>query len=183
MTYATQPYPATYQTPGDVPKQHPVRQATVWLSRALAYLVYAYLVFVEIILFLGFFLLLFGANPSASFTEWVYRNLDRVMAPFRGIFTPIELGTTSGNVESVFETSVLFAMIIYAILAIILQALIGWLSGRMDRLERENVEAARRVELDRLAAAQATPAAAPVTQPAATPPPATPAAPPPAPPG
>ena len=82
------------------------RKAVVWIVRAISYLVYFYLIVVEIILFLGFFLLLFGANPSAGFTEWVYRNLDRVMAPFRGIFTPIELGTTSSDVPAVFETSV-----------------------------------------------------------------------------
>jgi hypothetical protein len=63
-------------------------------------------VVVQIILIIGFFLLLFGANPSAGFTQWAYRNLDRVMEPFRGIFTPIQLGTTSGNVEAVFDCSV-----------------------------------------------------------------------------
>ena len=88
--------------------QRSARRIILWASRALSYFLYAYLVVVEIILFLGFFLLLFGANPSAGFTQWVYRSLDRAMEPFRGIFTPIELGTTAGNVESIFETSVLF---------------------------------------------------------------------------
>jgi hypothetical protein len=110
------------------------RKAVVWIVRAISYLVYFYLIVVEIILFLGFFLLLFGANPSAGFTEWVYRNLDRVMAPFRGIFTPIELGTTSSDVPAVFETSVVFAMIVYGIVALALSALIGWLSGRLDQI-------------------------------------------------
>lgn len=73
------------------------RKAVVWITRAISYLLYFYIIAVEIILILGFFLLLFGANPSAEFTQWAYRNLDRVMEPFRGIFTPIELGTTSGD--------------------------------------------------------------------------------------
>jgi hypothetical protein len=30
------------------------------------------------LLLLGFFLLLFGANPDAPFTDWVYRGLARV---------------------------------------------------------------------------------------------------------
>jgi hypothetical protein len=109
----------------------------VTVARALSYLVYAYVVAVEIILGLGFFLLLFGANPSAGFTEWVYRNLARVMAPFRGIFTPIELGTTAGNVPSIFETSVLFAMVVYGILAMLLCALISWLTTKLLTLRAQ----------------------------------------------
>ncbi len=95
------------------------RKIIVQLTRAVTYLVYFYLIAVEIILLLGFFLLLFGANSSASFTQWAYRNLDRVMEPFRGIFAPIELGTTSADVQAVFDTAVLFAMIVYGIIAIV----------------------------------------------------------------
>jgi hypothetical protein len=129
--------------------QRATRRVLLWMSRALSYFVYAYLVVVEIILFMGFFLLLFGANPSASFTDWVYRSLDRAMEPFRGIFTPIELGTTAGNdVQSVFETSVLFAMIVYGIVAIAVHALITWLSNRMYRLEAEEDQLLYQASLD-----------------------------------
>ena len=96
------------------------RKIIVQITRAVTYLVYFYLIAVEIILLLGFFLLLFGANSSASFTQWAYRNLDRVMEPFRGIFAPIELGTTSADVQAVFDTAVLFAMIVYGIIAIVI---------------------------------------------------------------
>ena len=64
------------------------RKAVVWVVRALSYLVYFYLIVVEIVLFIGFFLLLFGANPSAGFTQWAYRNLDRVMARERANHKP-----------------------------------------------------------------------------------------------
>lgn len=123
------------------------RRIALWVARAVSYLVYAYLLFVEVILFIGFLLLLFGANPSAGFTQWAYRNLDRVMAPFRGIFTPIHLGTTSGDVEAVFDTSVLFAMIVYGIIALLFSVAIGWLTTRLARIEsleeiqRRNAEA------------------------------------------
>ena len=114
------------------------KKAIVWLTRAIGYLVYFYVIVVEIILGLGFFLLLFGANPSSGFTEWVYRSLDRAMEPFRGIFTSIELGTTTGNeIPSVFDTSVLFAMIVYGILAVAIYSLVNWLSYRLARLERQ----------------------------------------------
>ncbi len=122
------------------------RKAVLWITRAISYLVYAYLVVVEIILLMGFILLLFGANPSAGFTEWVYRNLDRVMSPFRGIFTPIELGTNGGDVPAVFETSVVFAMIVYGIVALLLSALIGWLSGRLNQVVDAETEIQRRDE-------------------------------------
>ena len=151
------------------------RKVVVWIVRAISYLVYFYLIVVEIILLLGFFLLLFGANPSSGFTQWVYRNLDRVMAPFRGIFTPIQLGTTSGDVPAIFETSVLFAMIIYGIVALAISALIGWLSGRMaqiyaaeDDIADEAARAQQRAEADRRRA-EAQAAAAPVQVPAAVP--------------
>ncbi len=56
------------------------------VARALVYLVYFWVMLSIVILVLGFFLLLFGANPDASFAEWTYRALDRVMKPFRGLF-------------------------------------------------------------------------------------------------
>lgn len=138
------------QGPEQVPYEEPDANAAtkrhlLWLARAVGYLVYAYVVVVEIILAFGFFLLLFGANPSSGFVEFMYRNLDRVMDPFRGIFSPIELGMTGeSDVEAVFETSVLFAMIVYGLLAIVVHALISWLTHRMNRLEREDYEYRRR---------------------------------------
>jgi len=128
------------------------RKAIVWALRAVSYLVYFYLIVVEIILLIGFFLLLFGANPTAGFTQWAYRNLERVMDPFRGIFSPIELGTTGNDVAAVFDTSVLFAMIIYGIVALGLSVLIGWLSGRLDQIHAAEDELARQAEAERLQA-------------------------------
>ena len=123
------------------------RKAILWVVRAISYLVYFYLIVVEIILFIGFFLLLFGANPTAGFTEWAYRNLDRVMDPFRGIFTPIELGTTGNDVPATFDTSVLFAMIIYGIIALVFSAFIGWLSSRLNQIHSAEDELARKAEI------------------------------------
>jgi uncharacterized protein YggT (Ycf19 family) len=113
----------------------------VWSARALTYLVYAFVVVALVILLLGFFLLLFGANPDAPFAAWVYRGLDRVMAPFRGIFESIQL-----NGQSVLDTSVLFAMIVYGIAGLFLHQLIDWLSYRLVglRSRRARAEAERR---------------------------------------
>jgi uncharacterized protein YggT (Ycf19 family) len=78
------------------------------------------------LLLLGFFLLLFGANPDAPFAEWVYRGLARVMAPFRGLFEPVPL-----DGRSVLDVSILFAMIVYGLAALALQSLIDWLTDRI----------------------------------------------------
>ena len=112
-----------------------VRRWILWGAKILSYFVYVYLILVEIVLLIGFFLLLFGANPTAGFTQWAYRNLDRVMAPFRGIFTPISLGSTTADVPAIFDTSVLFAMIVYGILALLMSWVIHWLTDRLMRLD------------------------------------------------
>ncbi len=102
------------------------------VARAVTYLVYAFVIVAMVILVLGFFLLLFGANPDAPFAAWVYRSLDRVMAPFRGIFKPVPI-----NGNSVLDTSVLFAMIVYAIVGLALNALIDWLTATIGRLRAQ----------------------------------------------
>lgn len=119
---------------------NPARRSVLWIARAVSWLVYVYVLAVEVILLLGFVLLLFGANPSSSFVRWAYRNLDRTMQPFRGIFSPIELGTTANDVVAVVETSVLFAMIVYGIVLIALQSVLNWLNARADRLDRQDEE-------------------------------------------
>ena len=101
--------------------------AVAQLARALTYLVYGFVLVAMVLLLLGFFLLLFGANPDAPFAEWVYRGLERVMAPFRGLFEPVPL-----DGRSVLDVSILFAMIVYGLAAFALKAAIDWLSDRIS---------------------------------------------------
>jgi hypothetical protein len=136
------------------------KQVTVWMARAIAYLAYAWLVVTEIILLQGFLLRLGGANPGSSYVDWAYRSLERVMAPFRGIFESIEL---DGN--SVLDTSIIFAMVMYGILAILVRSLLDWLTYRLDRLERTRLLDEAREEADAAAAYGTAGYAAPGTQP------------------
>jgi uncharacterized protein YggT (Ycf19 family) len=99
------------------------------IARALTYLVYAFVLVALVLLLFGFVLLLFGANPDAPFAEWVYRGLKRVMAPFRGLFEPVPL-----DGRSVLDVSLLFAMIVYGLAALLLNALIEWLTGRIAEM-------------------------------------------------
>ncbi len=106
------------------------------ISKALLWVVYVWVVLNLVLLFLAFVLRLFGANPEAGFTQWVYRSVTRSMAPFRGIFEPITLSD-----QSVLDTSLLFAMIVYGLAALFLRAGIDWagelVARRRRRLEQE----------------------------------------------
>ena len=126
--------PAPRQTGPDVAPPSHGPGATVWalrLARALTWLVYAFVVLVLIILGLGFLLLLLGASPTADFTEWIYRALARVMAPFRGMFEAVPL-----DGRSVLDVSVLFAMVVYGIVGLLLSSLINWLRMQLIAAER-----------------------------------------------
>jgi uncharacterized protein YggT (Ycf19 family) len=98
-------------------------------TRVLVWLVYAYVVLASTILTIAFFLLLFNASTAAAFTQWVYRSADRVMEPFRGIFP-----TAVGENGAVLDFAVLFAIIMYGILA----AAVGALLAYLDRKTQEH---------------------------------------------
>lgn len=89
------------------------------------------------ILTLGFFLHLAGASPEASFVDWVYRNTNRAMQPFRGMFPVREIDD-----RSVFDASLLFAAAVYGFVAISLHALVVFLSTKVRRYHRRAVAAA-----------------------------------------
>jgi hypothetical protein len=59
----------------------------------------------------------------------VYRGLARVMAPFRGLFEPVPL-----DGRSVLDVSIIFAMIVYGLAALLLHALIEWLTDRIAEI-------------------------------------------------
>ena len=118
------------------------KEHVVWFGRALGYLVYFFATLALIVLTFGFFLLLFGANPDAPFAEWIYRALNRVMAPFRGLFEPIQL-----NGDSILDVSILFAMIVYGIVAMALRALIDWLTYRINVIREREAHAAATMQV------------------------------------
>ena len=118
-----------------------VRLTVGKVSKVLLWIVYAWVVINIVLLFLAFVLRLFGASTDAGFTQWVYRSVERSMAPFRGIFEPIPL-----NGQSVLDTSLLFAIIIYGLAALLLRAAIDWtaglIEGRQRRLQQQASSAA-----------------------------------------
>jgi uncharacterized protein YggT (Ycf19 family) len=96
------------------------------IARVLLWLVYAWLIVNLVLLLLAFTLQLLGANPTAAFVDWVYRSVERTMAPFRGMFEPVVLSD-----QSVLDTSLLFAAIIYSLAALFLRSAIDWVTDRI----------------------------------------------------
>lgn len=87
---------------------HKTRHSGTWLFTRLIYWV---LGVIEVLLILRFGLKLFGANPDAAFTEFVYQISAPFMAPFEAVFG---VNQVEG---AVFEWSVLLAMLVYALIA------------------------------------------------------------------
>lgn len=104
------------------------------LAKVLLWFVYAWLIVNLVLLLLAFTLRLLGANPAASFTDWVYRSVARTMAPFRGMFEPLALSD-----QSVLDTSLLFAVIIYSLAALCLRSAIDWVTKRVTPHNRAGV--------------------------------------------
>jgi uncharacterized protein YggT (Ycf19 family) len=114
----------------------PPEHASGWLTvgkiaKVLLWLVYAWVIIDLVLLALAFVLLLLGASPDAGFVEFVYRSVQRVMAPFRGMFEPVPL-----NGDSVLDTSLLFAMIVYTFVALFLRWAIDWLTAKLTPAHR-----------------------------------------------
>src|SRR5262249_22218740 len=77
----------------------------------LTQLVWYVLGILEILLLFRFLLRMFGANPDAGFTYFIYQLTGIMMAPFFNVF-----GTTKIE-NTVFEWTVLLAMFVYGIVA------------------------------------------------------------------
>lgn len=102
------------------------------ISRGVSYAVYAYAIVASLFLGLGFVLLLFSANPTVPFVEFVYKVAAEFLQPFRGIFPPHQISETG-----YFSASALFAILMYLILATAIQSLISYLTVKMTKHEVE----------------------------------------------
>jgi uncharacterized protein YggT (Ycf19 family) len=101
----------------------PVREASIVKSstparRAMEVI---YLVFgiIDGLLLIRLFLKLLGANPHAGFASFTYGVTDFFLAPFRGLLPTYVSG------QSVFELSLVFAILIYSLIALALVRLVA----------------------------------------------------------
>lgn len=91
--------------------------------------------FLEIIIGLRIILKLFGANPFTPFVAWVYETSRPLLSPFLGMFPS---PTLKGGF--VIEFSALFALIIYAFLAAIIEEILNQFASntRERELQRKH---------------------------------------------
>jgi len=96
-----------------------------------------YLVFgiIEGLLAIRLILKLLGANPQAGFTNFIYGLTNFFMAPFRNLLPAVGTGSSSG---AVLETSVVIAIIVYALVAWVLARLIVILFFRNVTVSRRS---------------------------------------------
>src|SRR4051794_28597807 len=116
--------------------QGQTRSGVLTGARVIVLVIYAILMTYVVILLIAFFLQLFGASPTASFVDWIYTATARIMQPFRGMF-PIQQVTS----KSVFNGSLLFAVVIYWLLALLLHAVVDWLSDRIYGIKQRQAMA------------------------------------------
>ncbi len=84
-------------------------------TQVIWYVVYL----IEGVLLLRFALKLFGANPGAGFTQFVYDITTPLIAPFQFVFNANSAG------ESVFEWSVILAALVYYLFGMALIKLVA----------------------------------------------------------
>ncbi|MDQ2943274.1 MAG: YggT family protein [Candidatus Dormibacteraeota bacterium] len=113
VTTADPLVPAAADTAEVVSRVSPGRRAI-----ELTYLVFG---LIEGLLAIRLVLKLLGANPQAGFTSFIYGLTDFFMAPFRNLLPTVGTGSSS---SAVLETSVVIAIIVYALIAWVLARLI-----------------------------------------------------------
>ena len=105
-------------------------------GRWLTWFVYLFFMLAVILLAIAFFLQLTNASEAASFTQWVYRATDRLLAPLRAIYPQVE-----GENGSVLDFSILFAIIMYGLFALGVHAIVNWIDRKISVLRAEALAA------------------------------------------
>ena len=132
----------------------------LWVGKLFTLIIYAILLAYSVIVGIAFVLQLLGANPSADFADWIYRAAANITEPFRGIFP-----TTQVTDRSTFNASLLFALMIYLIVAVLLHGVIDWLTRRIAGIDRAEEQDRQMAALE--AQREATRTALGVTEPVA----------------
>ncbi len=116
------------------------------IGKVVAYLLYAWVIIGVVSLTLRVFLLLFSANTTTPFVEFVFKVSADYLNPFRGIFPSKPVGETG-----YLDVSALFAIIVYLFIMWGFSALIQYVQNKIDitrrKQEKELAELKREEEL------------------------------------
>jgi uncharacterized protein YggT (Ycf19 family) len=98
-------------------------------AKLLTLLIYLFFIVATLFLIIGFFLLLFGANPDTPFVKFVYHFAALFLQPFRGIFPGHQISD-----RSYFSGAALFAITMYGIGALGLNSLITYITLKPTKM-------------------------------------------------
>lgn len=132
-------------------KPHSSKLSVIKVARALTYLVYAWLLIATTFLFLGFILLLLGANPDTTFVNFVYNIAAHFLEPFRGMFPVHKISDTA-----YFSAAALFAIVFYSIVAFFVHSLIEYITMKLEKNQLELEQAQREADQSEMVVAEAT---------------------------
>ncbi len=109
------------------PTNQPKSTVVVDIGRVIVYITYGVVLFAEFMLLFRIVFLLFSANPSAPFVQFVYNTSNDFLAPFRGIFPPHPVAQLG-----YLDVSAIFALVVYLLVAWGVEVLIGLLTTGRD---------------------------------------------------
>lgn len=95
--------------------------------KVIAGVVALWFVYAIVTLTINFLLLFFGANLETGFAVWIIDHASSLIGPFDGMFSTYH---PVGN--SVFDASMLAAILIYTLIGSALSALIAWFSTLLN---------------------------------------------------
>lgn len=102
-------------------------------SKVVAWVVYAYVIFVDVMLLFRVLLLLSGANMQAGFYQFVLQATSDAMGPFRSLFPPHPVGQTG-----YLDVSAIFAIVVYLLVAYLVGQLVSFLDHKARSLRRRS---------------------------------------------
>ncbi len=97
------------------------------LSKVVTWFLYFYILIGIISLVFHIFLLLFSANQTAGFYQFIGRVSAQYLEPFRGIFPPQPAGQTG-----YLDVSALFAILVYLLVLWAIHSLINYVQNKID---------------------------------------------------
>jgi uncharacterized protein YggT (Ycf19 family) len=108
--------------------KQPDKAIYIKFARGVTWFAYGFAIVAVFFLILGFFLLLFGANYTTPFVQFIYKGATAFLQPFREIFPTHQISETS-----YFNASALFASLMYALFAMACHSFINFLTSKIEK--------------------------------------------------